>query len=116
MEERRKDVRIPLDDLCYAYVCQDSGSELQCILLDVSPCGARVGLPVGAHPPPAGSSIVLYVEEPALSKFFNQRRGKVVWNRGVQMGMLFNEKVNATPQDLADSLGLDLIITACPLR
>ena len=114
MEERRKDVRIPLDDLCYAYVSQDSGPALQCLLLDVSPCGARVGLPVGPAHPPAGLAITLHVEEPALSMFFNQRRGKVVWNSGVQMGICFDDKVNITPQDLADSLGLDLIITSCP--
>lgn len=110
MQERRKDVRIPLDDLCYAFVSQESGPTLECILLDVSPCGARVGLPAGEVHPQVGSGIILHVEDPCLSMFFNQRKGRVVWNSGVQVGVFFDERINTSPQELADALGLDLII------
>ena len=110
-QERRKDVRIPLDDLCYAYVTLSSGPTLECILLDVSPCGARVGLPASDNYPYIGENIVLHVDEASLSTFFNQRKGRIVWTRGVQMGIFFEDPVKVTPQDLANSLGLDLIIT-----
>lgn len=95
--ERRKESRLPLDDICYACLAQAGRVALDCVILDISPHGARVGVAFEGEGLAVGTIISLHVEKPCYNIYFNNRQGKVIWNCGLQMGLFFPDPVYIAP-------------------
>ena len=100
MKERRQEPRIPLENIHYVLVVSAS-RELQSVLLDLSASGARVGLPPNEALPPVGSEVIF--KDPTLPLLDN-RKATVMWGMGVQLGVRFTQRIDASIDDMAKLL------------
>jgi len=100
MKERRQAPRIPLEHIHYVSVVS-ANQELPSVLLDISVCGARVGLPPYAALPPAGSEVIF--KDPVLP-LLDKRTATVMWGMGVQLGVRFKQEIDASIEDMAKLL------------
>ena len=75
--------------------------ELPSVLLDLSVCGARVGLPPNEALPPTGSEVIF--KDPVLP-LLDKRRATVMWGMGVQLGVRFKQQIDASIDDMAKLL------------
>jgi len=100
MKERRQEPRIPLENIHYVSVLIPN-RELTSVLLDISVSGARVGLPPHEALPPAGSAIIFKAPE---LPFLDKCTATVMWGMGVQLGLRFNQHLDASLDDMAKLL------------
>ena len=107
MTERRKNPRIPLEDIFYVHVVSD-GLELPSVLLDVSVSGARLGLPPDKALPPVGSGII-FKSTSLLAALLENRTATVMWRGGVQFGVLFTEQVDVSLEYIAELLQSEIL-------
>jgi len=102
MTERRKNPRIPLEDIFYVHIAS-AGQELPSVLLDISVSGARLGLPPDKLLPPAGS-VITFKNTSLLAALLENRTAIVMWSSGVQFGALFTEQIDASLEHIAELL------------
>ena len=96
-KERRTEERIALSDVKVSLNTAD-GSILDCDLLDVSPSGARLKLPLEAQRRKGGEMVTLQASSLPLGALFNNRQALVVWTDGQQLGMRLIDPL-ALPED-----------------
>ena len=100
MNERRHEPRIPLENMYYVTVVS-ANRELPSVLLDLSVSGARVGLPPNAALPPVGSEVS--IKDPVLP-LLDKRTATVMWGMGVQLGVRFTQRIDASLDEMAKLL------------
>ena len=100
MRERRQEPRIPLEHIYYVSV-MCANRALPSVLLDLSVSGARVGLPPNEALPPAGSEVIF--KDPVLP-LLDKRAATVMWGMGVQLGVRFTQRIDASIDDMAKLL------------
>jgi hypothetical protein len=76
---------------------------LPSVLLDISVCGARIGLQPDEALPPAGSEVILQ-DSSSLAPYIDNRKAIVMWEAGVQFGVRFAQQLQARPEDIAQVL------------
>ena len=102
MTERRHHPRIPLEDMFYVTTVS-AGRELPAVLLDISVTGARLGLPPNETLPSAGSEVT-FIHTTLLAPFLEKRTATVMWGVGVQFGIRFTHRIDASLEDIAKLL------------
>ena len=102
MRERRKCPRIPLDTILYVTTVSE-GRELPSLLLDISVSGARLGLPPSEALPPIGSELMVK-NTALLAPLLENRTATVMWEVGVQCGVRFTHRLDASIEDIANLL------------
>jgi len=85
-EEQRIEDRIALAEV-KVYLHIPSGRILNCELLDVSPGGARLKLPLGEGRRKGGEKVMLQVSSLPLGSWFNNKQALVIWADAQQLGM-----------------------------
>jgi hypothetical protein len=85
-EQRRIEDRIALADV---KVCLNTvdGRILDSELLDVSPSGARLKLPLGAQRRKGGEKVTIQASSLPLGGLFNHKQALIVWTDGEQLGI-----------------------------
>lgn len=102
MRDRRCNPRVPLDDMLYLTLRADD-RELHCVLLDISICGARLGVPPN-EPLPAQQTKVVFMSAAPLEALLDGRTAAVVWGHGVQFGVRFTEKLPVHLEKISEIL------------
>ena len=102
MTERRRHPRIPLENMLYVQIVSPSRN-LSVVLLDISICGARIGLPPGEELPPDDSQVV-FKNTSLLAEILENRTATVMWHVGVQCGVRFVEHLETDLEHIAELL------------
>ena len=102
MTDRRLYPRIPLENLLYVHTVS-ADRTLPALLLDISVSGARLGLPPNEALPPVGSEVT-FKNTSLLAPFLENRKALVMWKVGVQFGVRFPQRLDASLEDIAKLL------------
>ena len=102
MVDRRKNPRIPLENIFYLTIVTE-GREQRVVLLDISICGARIGLPPNQTMPPVKSEL-MFKDASVLAEILENRKATVMWNVGIQCGVCFIERLDTKLEHIAKLL------------
>ena len=102
MTERRNNPRIPLDTILYVSTVS-ADRELPSLLLDISVSGARLGFPPNEALPPVGAEVMLK-NTALLAPLLENHTATVMWEVGVQFGIRFTQRLDASIEDIAKLL------------
>ena len=100
--DRRKNPRIPLEHIFYLTVIS-ADQELPAVLLDISVCGARIGFTPNQTLPPVNSELT-FQETSFLAEILANRKATVMWQVGVQCGLLFTKQLDTKLEHIAKLL------------
>jgi len=86
----------------------EGGRILNCELLDVSPGGARVKLPLGEKRRKGGEKVTLQVSSLPLGGIFNNKQALIIWSDGQQLGMRLLAPLALPEEEMRKLLKLNL--------
>jgi hypothetical protein len=106
-KQPRIEERIALVDV---KVClnTDGGRVLNCELLDVSPSGARLKLPLGEKRRKGGEKVTLQVSSLPLGSMLNNKQALVIWTDGEQLGMRLIDPLALPEEDMRGLLKFNI--------
>ena len=102
MADRRKNPRIPLENILYLTIVSE-GRELRVVLLDISIDGARIGFPPNQALPPVNSEL-MFQDASVLAEILENRKATVMWNVGIQCGVRFIQQLDTKLEHIAKLL------------